>query len=463
LGLSEVDGVIVMKFGGSSVADAECIRAAAEIVRQRVDRRPVVVVSALAGVTDLLEQALEAARRDDLEGLDPLLADLERRHSWALAGCIDVARQRHHLGLEIDRLFEQLRQRLRSVRILGEETPRVRDAVLASGETLSARIVAAAFREWELPARWVDPEQVMATDERFGEASPEPLRVRECCRASLLPVLDGGGVPVLGGFVGASSSGATTTLGRGGSDTTATVLGLALEAEEIQIWTDVDGLMSADPRCVPAARSLARVSFAEAAELAIYGARVLHADAIAPAVRRQIPVRVLNSRRPEGPGTLVVGDTPDGGRSGPVAIASKAGVSVVRVVSRRMPMDARLPGQVLVSCREAELVPQLVLSSATTVTVVGVCPDELSTLAGVEDSADIQFTRDCAIVCVVGAAVDREPQMLARLLAELASWEPELVTTGATRASVVAVVRAAGLADGVRRLHSRFLEGEVRG
>ena len=300
--------MIVMKFGGSSVADAERIRGVADIVRERIARQPVVVVSALAGVTDLLEQALSAARRGDLEGLEPLVADIVRRHRWALAGCIDDARRRHHLGLEIDRVLDELRQRLRSVRVLGEVTPRVRDAVLACGETLSARLVAAAFREQELAARWVDPEQVMATDDRFGAASPDAEGVKERCRALLWPLLEQGQVPVIGGFVGSSRSGETTTLGRGGSDTSAAVLGLALGAEEIQIWTDVDGLMSADPRLVPAARTLERVSFAEATELALYGARVLHPDSIAPAVCRQIPVRVLNSGRPDGNGTLVVGE-----------------------------------------------------------------------------------------------------------------------------------------------------------
>jgi aspartate kinase len=451
--------VIVMKFGGSSVADADRIRAVAEIVRVRMDRRPVVVVSALAGVTDLLEQAFAAAREDDLEGLEPLLAEIERRHRWALAGCVDDARRRHHLDLEIDRLFEQLRQRLRSVRILGEGTPRVRDAVLAQGESLSARIIAAAFRECDLPARRVDPEHVMATDNRFGAASPDRERVRERCRASLLPVLEAAEVPVLGGFVGSNRAGETTTLGRGGSDTSAATLGLALEADEIQIWTDVDGLMSADPRLVPGARTLERVSFAEAAELALYGARVLHPDSIAPAVRRRIPVRVLNSMRPECAGTLVVGERPADDGDGPVAVASKEGTGLVRVLSRRMPMDPALPAQVLSACADAGVVPELVLSSATTVTVVASRPERLEALTALNADAEIEMTIDCAIACVVGAGMARAPSLRERVLAELARWEPELVASGALRASVVAVVRQAVLARAVRCLHERFFEG----
>lgn len=453
--------MIVMKFGGSSVADADRIRAVADIVRDRMDRRPVVVVSALAGVTDLLERAFAAARKDELEALEPLLAEIERRHRWALAGCVEDARRRHHLGLEIDRLFEQLRQRLRSVRILGEGTPRVRDAVLAHGESLSARIVAAAFREYDLPARRVDPEHVMATDDCFGAASPDRAGVRERCSVNLLPVLEAGELPVLGGFVGSNRAGETTTLGRGGSDTSAAALGLALEVDEIQIWTDVDGLMSADPRLVAGARTLERVSFAEAAELALYGARVLHPDSIAPAVRRRIPVRVLNSMRPECAGTLVVGERPEEDADGAVAVASKEGMGLARVLSRRMPMDPALPAQVLSACADAGVVPELVLSSATTMTVVASRPERLEGLTAVNAGAEIEITTEAAIACVVGAGMARAPSLRERVLAELARWEPELVASGALRASVVAVVRQPVLADAVRRLHERFLEGSL--
>jgi aspartate kinase len=451
--------VIVMKFGGSSVADADRIRAAVDIVVRREERRPVVVVSALGGVTDLLERAFAAARQDDREGLEAVLADVERRHRWALSGCVDEPGRRHHLGLEIDRLFEQLRQRLRSVRVLAEGTPRIRDAVLAHGEALSARILTAALQEGGLAAHRMDPEQIMATDDRFGAASPDVAGVRERCRTGLVPLLEAREVPVLGGFVGSSPAGETTTLGRGGSDTSAAALGLALEADEIQIWTDVDGLMSADPHLVPEARTLDRVSFAEAAELALYGARVLHPDSIAPAVRRGVPVRVLNSMRPEGRGTLVVGERPADDAGGPVAVASKDGIGVARVLSRRMPMDPALPRRVLSVCADAGVVPELVLSSATTMSIVTSRPERLRALAEVGDEAEIRVSGDCAIACVVGLAGTGAASLLERVIAEVARGEPELIASGALRASVIAVVRRGALARTVRRLHERFFEG----
>ena len=453
--------VIVMKFGGSSVADAERIHAVAEIVRRRMERRPLVVVSALAGVTDLLERAFDLARRDDLEGLEPTLADIERRHRWAIAGCVESAGPRHRLELEVGRGFEELRQQLRSVRVLGEGTPRVRDAVLACGERLSTEIVAAAFRQRELPARRIDAGKVMATDDRFGAAVPDAERVRAGCLAHLLPLLEAGELPVVGGFYGASPAGETTTLGRGGSDTSAAMLGLALDAEEIQIWTDVDGLMSADPRLVQQARTLETVSFTEAAELALYGARVLHPDAIAPALDRHILVRVLNSMRPEGAGTRIVADGARPEDDGPVALATKGGVGLVRISSRRLPMEPTLPRAVLACCAEAGITPELFLSSATTVTVVSSDADRLEALKALEGAAEIEITRDLAMLCVVGSAMAAAHSLREKVLSELARWQAETVAAGALRASIVGVVRQAVLGRAVESLHQRFFEREA--
>jgi len=446
-----------MKFGGSSVADAQRIRAVAEIVSRHIDRRPVVVVSALGAVTDLLERAYRVAQQGDLEGLEPLLAEVERRHRWALGGCVDEPAARHQLGLDVDRLFDSLRQQLRSVRILGEGTPRVRDLVLAHGERLSARIVEAAFVELGLPAERVDPQQLVATDDRFGAATPDPPRVREQCEACLTPLLTRGALPIVGGFIGASRDGQTTTLGRGGSDTTAAVLGMALEAEEIQIWTDVDGLMSADPRLVASARTLSEVSFAEAAELALYGARVLHPESIAPAVRSRIPVRVLNSLSPEGRGTRIV-ESPSSGVETPVAVASKMEVALARVTSRRMPMDPTLPGRVLAACADAGVVAEMVLSSATSLTVASSAIESLRQLPSIGDDADVEISDEWAIVCVVGSALSHTPALAGRVLGELTRWQPELIGWGATRTSVIAVLPRSSLAQSVRALHEKFFE-----
>jgi aspartate kinase len=451
--------LIVMKFGGSSLADAERILAAANTIALHAERRPVVVVSALGGVTDLLVRSIDAARRGERDALERQLAELQRKHRWALAGAVEDAGDRHQLGLEIDELFEDLRQRLRSIRILGEATERASDAVLACGEDLSARIVTAALRGLGQAARWVDPRRLVPTDAAHGEARVDENALRRRCAAELLPVLEDGGVPVTGGFVGAAANGDTTTLGRGGSDTTAALLGSALRAEEIQIWTDVDGVMSADPRLVPAARTLPRVSFSEAAELAYYGAKVLHPDSIAPAVRRGIPVRVLNALRPDSAGTVVVGDDVADQPLPLASVANRAGVCLVRVISRRMRVDAAfLPG-VLDALRELEIVPDLVVSMGVAVTLVLPRSVRRESLEGrLGDGVRIEVVPDQALVCVVGSGLARDAGFRTTVLTALAELRPDVITPGASRTSLAAVLPRAKLEAAVGDLHRRFFE-----
>jgi aspartate kinase len=453
--------VIVMKFGGTSVADAARIRAAAEIVRGRLPRGPVVVVSALAGVTDLLVRAIACAKDGERDGIEPLLADLVRRHRWAVSGCVEDASRRHDLGLEVDALFEDLRQLLRSVRILGEGTPRSSDALLAFGEILSSRIVAAAFADLGLRSRLVDAREVMITDASFGRAEPLPEDVAAEGGRLLTPAVIAGEVPIVGGFFGATRDGRTTTLGRGGSDTSAAVLGAALSAAEIEIWTDVDGVMTADPRRVPAARRRASVSFAEAAELAYYGAKVLHPASIAPAVRCGIPVRVLNSLRPDGDGTVILGDV--AADAPPLAsVASRGGVTSFRVASRTLRVDPGFLPRVLAAVDDEALVPDLVVSSEVAVTLV--LPGRVleTTLASrLTAFADIEVRDQRGLVCVVGHGLAREGVARGRVLAALAAWDPEMVALGGSATSVAALVPEARLDACVRAIHREFFEVEA--
>jgi aspartate kinase len=450
--------MIVMKFGGTSVADAARILAVVDLIREHRARRPVVVVSALAGVTDLLVAAAAAAAAGDREGLEPVLADLERRHRWAVAGTVEGASRRHDLTLEIDGLFEELRQLLRSLRVLGEGSARSTDAVLAFGETLSACILARACVDRGVPARLVDPREVLVTDGRHGCAEPLPAIVAERARASLVPLLEEGAVPVMGGFVGSTEAGRTTTLGRGGSDLSASVLGSALEAEEIQIWTDVSGILSADPRLVPGARPLSQVTFAEAAELAFYGAKVLHPASIAPAVARQIPVRVLNTLEPRAPGTRIVREAAAG--APPLAsVASRRGVSAARVTGGRMRVDPGFLPQVLDAFDSAGLVPDLVVSSEVAVTlVVPHGPGLAAATRALEDRAQVEVLPGRAVLCVVGSGLAVHAEVRGRVLSALAEIGAEMVAMGGSATSVAAVVAEDGLQDGVRHIHRRFFE-----
>jgi len=451
--------LIVMKFGGTSVADAERIRAVARIVEQHLERRPVVVVSALGGVTDLLEQAVTLARNGDLEGLDPILADLVRRHRWALAGTVETAGLRHDLDLELDAAFDDLRQRLRSIRILGEHTPRAADTVLALGDLLAARIVGAALGCAGLPATELDARGLIVTDETFGAAQPALTLTRERVREQILPLTEAGRVPVVAGFAGSSPGGATTTLGRGGSDTSATVLGLALEVDEIQIWTDVNGLMTADPRLVPAARSLDRVSFGEAAELAFAGARVLHPASIAPAVERQIPVRVLNSLQPDQPGTVIHGQEPDEAPPRLASLTSRGPVCAVRVVSRELRPDPDFAARVHGAARRLGLVPALfVAGEMSAMLVTESCVEAEALERSLEFPARVERVEDRTIVCAVGTGL-RDAMWRGRVLEALARWEPDLVLLGASELALTMLLHTERLTEALRALHLQFFEG----
>ena len=450
--------MIVMKFGGTSVADATRIRAAAEIVRGRLARHPVVVISALAGVTDLLVRAIACAKDGERDALEPLLSELARRHRWAVSGCIEDASRRHDLGLEVDALFEDLRQLLRSVRVLGEGTPRSSDALLAFGEILSSRIVAAAFADQGLPARLVDAREVMITDATFGRAEPLLDEIADRGGRLVAAAVAAGDVPVVGGFFGATRDGRTTTLGRGGSDTSAAVLGAALSATEIEIWTDVDGVMTADPRRVPSARCRASVSFAEAAELAYYGAKVLHPASIAPAVRCRIPVRVLNALRPDGRGTVIL-DEVAADAPALASVASRGSVASFRVASKTLRVDPGFLPRVLAAVDDEALVPDLVVSSEVAVTLVLPGTALETTLSDrLKAFAEVEVRDQRGIVCVVGHGLAREGAARGRVMAALSAWDPELVALGGSATSVAALVPEARLDACVRAIHREFFE-----
>ena len=420
------------------------------------------VVSALAGVTDLLVRAVAAAQSGEHERLEPILADLYRRHRWAVSGGLEDAARRHDLGLEVDALLEDLRQLLRSVRVLGEGTPRSSDALLAFGEILSSRIVAAVFADCGRPQPMDRRE---GRDDhrcglRRGGARPRggegagtavrgaPPRRRRRSRSSEA-------------IIGATKDGRTTTLGRGGSDTSAAVLGAALSAAEIEIWTDVDGLMTADPRRVPAARTQASVSFAEAAELAYYGAKVLHPASIAPAVRSGIPVRVLNAGNPDGAGTLILGETARDAR--PLAsVASRSGVTSLRVASRTLRVDPGFLPRVLAAVDEADLIPDLVVASEVAVTLaLPARAGKTGLAARLGAFAEIDLHEGRGIVCVVGHGLSQNGSSRARVLAALAAWDPELIALGTSVTSVAALIPESRLDDCVRALHREFFEGEA--
>lgn len=452
-------GPLVMKFGGTSVQDAAAIRRLAAIVRGHAARRPVVVVSALSGVTDELSALARMADGGEMtaamEQRISTLVDRHGREADALAA-----------GEALDRLHAELGTAIREIPLLlgimaahpGTRRP-LRDELLSWGERLSSHIVAAALGTDGLPARWVDARRCIRTSEEHGRAEPLLDATREACHAVLRPVLAAGEVPVLGGFVGAAANGATTTLGRGGSDFSAALVGASLDAAEIQIWTDVSGFMTADPRVVRSARSIPRLTYDEAAELAYFGAKVLHPRTLHPAVERGIPVRVCNSMAPDSPSTLIDAGGAGAGTAGVKAVAHKNGITIVRITSARMLGASGFLRAIFEAFDRHQVAVDVVATSEVSVSLSVDQPERLpEAVRDLEPLGRVDVEGGYAIVCVVGEALRGTPGIAARVFGALARINVALISQGASGINLTFAVHEHDAAPAVRLLHQECLE-----
>jgi aspartate kinase len=438
--------MIVMKFGGTSVGDAERIRTVAGLVRARQDRSPVVVVSAHAGVTNLLVDLANRALKGPTG-----VGEFRDRHREILEG----------LGLSRDLLqeeIEDLRSLLKGITLVGELTPRSLDCIMSFGERCSARVVAEAFRASGLPARACNAYDMgLLTDSRFGSANP----LESCYEGLGRRLREVQGVPVVTGFVGKDRQGNITTLGRGGSDYSAAVVGRAVAAEEIQIWTDVDGVMSADPKMCPRARSLPVLSFAEASELAYYGAKVVHPSTMIPAIKANIPVRVLNTYRPEHPGTVIVARAPASGEA-VKSIAHRAHLSLITVTSSRMLLQPGFMARLFEVFGRHEVVIDMVATSEVTVSLTTDSRrDFRAAIAELREFADCEVEEKQAVVCAVGEGLRDSRDAVAALFDTLreAGVRLRMVSFAASNVNVSVLVPEREVERAVRALHARFFEG----
>lgn len=326
--------VRVMKFGGTSVGDAQCIERSAEIIARAAQSSPVVaVVSAMGGVTNRLIEAAQRAASGEEAMACEMIASLRTQHETALQALVADPAERSATGAEIERICAHAMNLCRGTALLRELTPRTLAAISSTGELLSARLMAATLRRLGLKAQAVDATELIITDDQYEQAEPLMEETREASRRRLFALLDDGTTPVVTGFIGATATGVLTTLGRGGSDYSATILGAALDAAEIIIWTDVDGVMTADPRLVPEARTLDEISYAEAAELAYFGAKVLHPKTLRPITEAGIPVWIRNSFAPDRRGTKIT-SAGHRARNGVKAITAIGDVSLITVGGR---------------------------------------------------------------------------------------------------------------------------------
>jgi aspartate kinase len=358
-------------------------------------------------------------------------------------------------------LFDELAHLAEALSVLGDLTPRSLDAIAATGERLSSVLVTEAYRRCGIPAEHVDARDVMITDDAFTRAEPQPDAIAEAGGQVLLPVLRDGKVPVLGGYIGsAQGSRLTTTLGRGGSDYSASLIGAALRADAIEIWTDVDGMLTADPRVVQGAQLIERVGFDEASELASFGAKVLHPNTIAPAVVLGIPVVVLNSKRPEGSGTLIAFEAP---RRAVTAIAGKSNVALIKVRTPRMLMSEGFM-RTLFGIFEARRTPVSVVATSevsVSLTVDDAAP--LEALVGdLRDLGDVSIERGRGIVAVVGAGLSDGGGAMARALQTIGDVHVHMLSLSATGINLTVVVDGSQVEGLMQRLHQTFFGARVR-
>ncbi|HJT01360.1 MAG TPA: aspartate kinase [Terriglobales bacterium] len=441
---------VVLKFGGTSVEDSAAFRRVLAIVGQRRDKPTAVVVSALAGVTDQLLVAGEQAAAGELVEAIEILRTIRERHDRVACELILGSQVTAFLSWLHDEC-EALGKLLQGVTALGEFSARTADRLVGAGEVLSSRLLAEALRGAGNDTVWVNARECIVTDEGHGCAAPLREETDRRLEKLLLPLLREGRLPVLGGFIAATMEGTPTTLGRGGSDFSAALVAAGLGAHALEIWTDVDGIMTADPRLCPDARLIPTISFAEAAELAQAGAKVLHPATLLPATEKNIPVYVRNSRRPQSPGTRIV---PEGQQPEVRAITAKRGMVIVQARFRRR-VDAHLLGQILKAC-EGYSLDLCSLSQCSAVLLTDSKQAVRQLKHALEDVAEVQGENHKAIVRVFGDRIGRRTLLVGQIFRALSGIEVRLACPGEGERNLTLVVDEDQAAESVRRLHSLF-------
>jgi aspartate kinase len=441
---------VVLKFGGTSVEDSAAFRRVLAIVGQRRDKPTAVVVSALAGVTDQLLVAGEQAAAGELVEAIEILRTIRERHDRVARELILGSQVTAFLSWLHDEC-EALGKLLQGVTALGEFSARTADRLVGTGEVLSSRLLAEALRGAGNDTVWVNARECIVTDEAHGCAAPLREETDRRLEKLVLPLLREGRLPVLGGFIAATMDGTPTTLGRGGSDFSAALVAAGLGAHALEIWTDVDGIMTADPRLCPDARLIATISFAEAAELAQAGAKVLHPATLLPATEKNIPVYVRNSRRPQSPGTRIV---PEGEQPEVRAITAKRGMVIVQARFRRQ-VDAHLLGQILNAC-EGYSLDLCSLSQCSAVLLTDSKQAVRQLKHALEDVAEVQGENHKAIVRVFGDRIGRRTLLVGQIFRALSGIEVRLACPGEGERNLTLVVDEDQAAESVRRLHSLF-------
>lgn len=446
--------MIVMKFGGTSVESATAIQRVASIVKERVDRHPVVVVSAMGKTTNKLLAiaglAAEGKQREALAAVEEL-KDYHRAEASQIVRPEDQAA----LPMLLDTHFNELAGYVADIAMEEEFSPAMVDAVSALGERMSSQIVALAFRYCGMDATHVDSRSVVITDSRHTQAAPNFPRTFAKL-SDVIPPLAANQVVVMGGFIGSTPDGVTTTLGRGGSDYTASIVGAGVGAEEIQIWTDVDGMLTCDPTILPGGHRVKRISFSEAAELAYFGAKVLHPATVLPAIEKNIPVLILNSRRPQVDGTRITSETVPC-RNAVKSIACKRNITVVKIQSLRMLMAHGFLRRIFEVFDRLETAVDMLSTSEVSVSVTIDNPKHVDAIREELDKiAEVTVEPNRAIVCVVGDNIRGTKGIGERIFRAIKDINVLMVSQGSSQLNFGFVIAQDDLRPAVEALHTEF-------
>ena len=446
-----------MKFGGTSVQDAAAFARVAEIVGGQKDSSPVVVTSAMSKVTDALLNAFETAKKGEADAAVDSFAPHFERHAEVSESLCGAA-QRESFAAELDFVRTELADLLLRVARRSLPLSMLKDAIVSYGEQLSSRLLAEVCRAENLNARQMDSRRLIVTDDEYGAAVPIWEETENLIQLELQPLVDADEIPVLGGFIAASRGGETTTLGRGGSDYSAALVGAALRAREIQIWTDVTGVLTCDPRISAEARTVGTLSYEEASELAYFGAKVLHPKTIQPAVDFSIPVRVCNSHEPTARGTIIQAESESA--AGKIkSIAHKTGITIVRVSSARMLGSYGFMSALFQIFERYRTVIDVISTSEVSValtldTTTSIEPiiNELKRLGAVE------VETNHAVVCIVGEGLRSTSGLASKIFSTIDDINISLISHGASSVNMTFVVKEDKVGEAIKRLHNEFFK-----
>ncbi len=463
---------LVMKFGGTSVGSVKALSQAADVIEGEVGSwdRLVVVVSAMSGVTDRLIRGALTAAHGDADTFAEIAEDLSSLHHATIDGVLLDYPARAEVHDAVDALLGEYTSFCASVNVLGEITPRALDAISSLGERMNARTMSALLRSRGLRSCSVDATELIVTDATFQNALPLMGLTEERARERLAPLLEQGLIPVVTGFIGATEEGVTTTLGRGGSDYSAAILGACLDGDEVWTWTDVDGVMSADPRLVPSARVIPMLSYAEVSELAYFGAKVLHPRTIRPVVERNIPLWVKNTFNPSYPGTKIMGE-PEGASGTVKAVTAIRGMSLITVEGRGMmgvpgiaartfaAVASRGSSVLMISQASSEQSICFVIPTSSTDDVVEALEDALSLELARRDIERVWSFSDVDIVTAVGAGMRHTPGVAAQIFGSLADASINVIAIaqGSSECSISIVVSSDDTAAAVEQIHREVI------